>query len=313
MKKAERINDMILYLADKKSFNLKELMKRYAISKSTALRDVISLEEIGLPLYSELGRYGKYKILDTSIAVSNLFTEGEIYALYFALLTLNVYQSSPFNMETSTLELKFSKALPEKVKNDLLLMNKIITLEQTNHSNVSHYLKEIVQGTIQEKVYKLTYLKNQEKVSIIAQFIEISSKFGQWYAKIWNLEVQEMRVIRCDKIDFLVEEKAYPSLALKELLKRAEEFYQKEKLIPFTVTVDERGKDIFTKESYPSMKIEKQKDFYVIKGYYHKGEKEFITNYLLLFGKSILTLEPGQLKKAVLKKAEAVMECFKQL
>lgn len=67
MKKTERINDMLIFLNNKKSFNLSDLMERYSISKSTALRDVQSLEQIGMPIYSELGRNGKYEILASSI------------------------------------------------------------------------------------------------------------------------------------------------------------------------------------------------------------------------------------------------------
>ncbi|MEI2312695.1 HTH domain-containing protein, partial [Bacillus nitratireducens] len=51
MKKTERINDMLIFLNNKRYFNLKDLMARYDISKSTALRDIQSLEEIGVPIY----------------------------------------------------------------------------------------------------------------------------------------------------------------------------------------------------------------------------------------------------------------------
>jgi hypothetical protein len=54
MKKSERLNDMMIYLNDKKSFKLKDIMNRYTISKSTALRDIRSLEEIGMPVYSNI-------------------------------------------------------------------------------------------------------------------------------------------------------------------------------------------------------------------------------------------------------------------
>ncbi|MEB9816424.1 DeoR family transcriptional regulator, partial [Bacillus cereus] len=40
MKKTERINDMLIFLNNKRNFNLKDLMVRYDISKSTALRDI---------------------------------------------------------------------------------------------------------------------------------------------------------------------------------------------------------------------------------------------------------------------------------
>lgn len=47
MKKSERINDMMMYLNNKETFNLKDIMEKYSISKNTALRDIRSLEEIG--------------------------------------------------------------------------------------------------------------------------------------------------------------------------------------------------------------------------------------------------------------------------
>ena len=48
MTKSERINDMIIFLSKKNYFNLKDITERYSISKRTALRDVQSLEKLGL-------------------------------------------------------------------------------------------------------------------------------------------------------------------------------------------------------------------------------------------------------------------------
>lgn len=312
MKKAERINDMMLYLADKNSFNLKELMARYSISKSTALRDIQSLEGIGLPLYSKLGRYGSYQLLDTRIIAPGLFTEGEIYALYFALLTLKGYQSTPFNMETSTLELKYNQVLPEKLQHNLSLMSQIITLEQVNHSNTSIYLKEIVQGILCEAVFTIHYSKKQ-KVMMIAQFVELSSKFGQWYARVWNLETKKMRVIRCDKIRSLEVTKSYDSIPLDVLLEKVKTFYQKEKMLSFSIEVDEKGKEFFSKENYPSMTIESYQEHYLIKGNYHTAEIKFIADYLLRFGQSILKIEPAHLQKIVSKQASLIADYWMQL
>lgn len=301
MKKAERINAMIHFLADKKSFNLKELMARYNISKSTALRDIQSLEEIGLPIFSELGRYGKYQLLDTRIIAPGLFTEGEIYALYFALLTLKGYQSTPFNMESSTLELKYNQALPQKLQQDLSLMSKVITLEQVNHSNTSIHLNEIVQGILQETVFTIVY-NNHEHTTLIAQFIQLSSKFGQWYARIWNVESKKIRVIRCDKIQSLDKTINVASMPLEIALEKVKNFYSNDQLLSFSIKVDEKGKDIFSKENYPTMKIEANQDHYLITGQYHRLESEFITDYLLRFGQSIFQIEPAHLQKSVSKK-----------
>lgn len=63
MKKSERLNDMIRYLNNLEYFNLQDLMTKYNISKSTALRDISSLEQLGMPIFSEHGRNGGYGLL----------------------------------------------------------------------------------------------------------------------------------------------------------------------------------------------------------------------------------------------------------
>ena len=70
MRKSTRLNDMMIFLNDKSFFNLKDIMQEYGISKSTAIRDIQSLEEIGMPIFSETGRNGRYGILKNRLPVS---------------------------------------------------------------------------------------------------------------------------------------------------------------------------------------------------------------------------------------------------
>ena len=104
MKKSERLNDMMMYLNDKKFFSLKNIMDRYSISKSTALRDIQSLEEIGMPIYSTTGRNGCYGILPNRLLSPIVFTIDEVHALYFSMQTLNAYQSTPFYLNIQKLK-----------------------------------------------------------------------------------------------------------------------------------------------------------------------------------------------------------------
>ena len=66
MNKSERLNDMIRYLSGKNSFRLRDLMERYSISRSSALRDVRALEELGLPILhaqDAADHMGSYRIV----------------------------------------------------------------------------------------------------------------------------------------------------------------------------------------------------------------------------------------------------------
>ena len=58
MDKAERLVQELTYLNKYPYFNLKNLMTEFSISKRTALRDLSALEEMGLAIYSERGKYG---------------------------------------------------------------------------------------------------------------------------------------------------------------------------------------------------------------------------------------------------------------
>ena len=83
MKKSERLNDMMMFLNNKNSFNIKDIMERYHISRSSAIRDIKSLEELGMPIYSKSGRNGSYKILPNRLLSPIVFTIDEVYSLYF--------------------------------------------------------------------------------------------------------------------------------------------------------------------------------------------------------------------------------------
>ncbi|MCR8986300.1 HTH domain-containing protein, partial [Brevibacillus laterosporus] len=74
MKKSERLNDMIRYLNNREVFNLNDLMDKYKISKSTAIRDIRSLEQLGMPIFSEHGRNGRYGILKNRLLSPIIFT-----------------------------------------------------------------------------------------------------------------------------------------------------------------------------------------------------------------------------------------------
>ncbi|HDR7417686.1 TPA: WYL domain-containing protein, partial [Bacillus cereus] len=284
MKKTERINDMLIFLNNKRYFNFKDLMARYDISKSTALRDIQSLEEIGVPIYSELGRNGSYKIIENSVLSPIYFSVDEMYALYFSILTLNGYKTKPFNVESIALENKFKHVLPDNVSKNISIMERTLSFEVTNHSNFSPFLKEILQGIFAEQVYHLTYLKKGEEKALVAQFIRIESKFGQWYAKIFNFETNHVQIIRCDKILSIVETSNVHPKNLEELLSYLTTFHRKSDAIDFSVIVNQKGKDIFDKENYPSMRLQKENENYIITGYFNKQESDFISNYFLNFG-----------------------------
>lgn len=313
MKKSERLHDLMIYLNGKNSFNLKDIINKYQISKSTALRDIQSLESIGMPIYSQQGRNGYYGILPNRLLSPIVFTVDEMYALYFAMLTLNDYQTTPFHLSTTALKNKFEMCLSDKKKNQLRKMEVILRMGGIKHFNESKFLKDILAFSIDSKVCEVEYTKNSTTQTYYVQFFNISSSFGQWYTTAFNFQLEKPIVFRCDKIWSIKESKNYVAKDLLELDTTSFEFYKSTDAIDFRVEITQKGVDKFYKENYPSMKLEMIEGRFYINGYYNQGEEGFITNYLVSYGKQILSISPDELKSSMIKTIRMLESYYLQM
>lgn len=309
MKKSERLNDIIRYLNGREFFNLSDLMEKYNISKSTALRDIASLEQLGMPIYSEHGRHGRYGILKNRLLSPIIFTMDEVYALYFAMLTLESYQSTPFHLSVNKLNEKFEHCLSNIQFEQIHKMKKVLQFEMVQHKHVSRFLDKILASILNESACNIEYTKDNQTKSYPVQFFRISAKFGQWYAAGIELDTNTYRVFRCDRITFITEEEIKARYSIEELLSRSLEIYQSAKSIDFEVEISEQAKDIFYKEHYPSMEIETDHKT-VIKGFYNPGEEDFLANYFMRYGLAVLSVKPEPLRQKIKDNLEQLLDHY---
>lgn len=306
MRKSERLNDMMIYLNDKKSFQLKHLMERYAISKSTALRDIESLEEIGMPIYSRSGRNGHYGILPNRLLSPIVFTVDEVQALYFSMQTLSVYQSTPFHLSVPTLKQKFEGCISEERKQKLRRMELIFSLSSYQSTNECKYLDQILNMAVEENVCEVRYAKEEQHKSYYVQFFDITSAYGQWYATAYNFQTQKPQVFRCDKIHAVETSDQFTAKPLADFLEDAREMYREPDATNFEVEVSAKGVDLFHKEHYPSMALYHEHGKHIIRGFYNKGEERFIASYFVTYGEALSSIQPASLKDLMLKRLDAL-------
>ncbi|HCI3117975.1 YafY family transcriptional regulator, partial [Listeria monocytogenes] len=280
MKKSERLNDMMLFLNDKNVFQLSDIMTKYDISRSTAIRDVKSLEEIGMPIYSERGRNGHYQVLRNRLLSPIVFNIDEVFALYFSMLTLKAYETTPFHLSVEKLKTKFERCLSVEKIEMLRKTEEVFSLGYIKHNNQCEFLDVILQFTMEEKVCQINYDKKGIEKTYVVQFYNISSAYGQWYVTSYNFETKRMQVFRCDRILELEENHAFEAKKLTDLKSETDYLYKKKDAINFEVEIASNGVDLFFKENYPSMKLNQEQGRNVIRGFYNRGEEPFIINYL---------------------------------
>ncbi|HAK0966394.1 TPA: YafY family transcriptional regulator, partial [Listeria monocytogenes] len=310
MNKSERLNDMMLFLNDKNTFQLSDIMTKYDISRSTAIRDIKSLEEIGMPIYSERGRNGHYQVLRNRLLSPIVFNIDEVFALYFSMLTLKAYETTPFHLSVEKLKTKFERCLSAEKIEMLRKTEEVFSLGYIKHNNQCEFLDIILQFTMEEKVCQINYDKNGTEKTYIVQFYNISSAYGQWYVTSYNFETKRMQVFRCDRILGLEENDAFEAKKLVDFKRAAENFYKKEDVTNFEVEIASNGVDLFFKENYPSMRLRQEQGKNFIRGYYNKGEERFIINYLLGYGDKIIAIQPDSLREMLLNELGSLQNHF---
>lgn len=304
MNKSERINEMMIFLNEKDNFNLKDLMERYDISKSTALRDIEALERIGMPIYSQVGRNGYYGLLHHRLLSPILFDTDEVLALYFSMLTLRSYESTPFHLSVEALIKKFEKCLSTEKKEKFQKIEKVFSLSIYQQNKHCEYLDIILQTAIEEKVCTLKYMKNCNEMTYNIQFFNITSNHGQWYATGFDIENNRPVVLRCDRISQIQINLEYSSQKLEKFLEMGSNLYKTNSSIEFEVEISEKAVDLFYKEHYPSMKLTFENSCHKIRGFYNTNEEEFIANYFLAYGEGIQSIYPKSLKQLIVKRLE---------
>ncbi|EAD2296567.1 YafY family transcriptional regulator [Listeria monocytogenes] len=313
MKKSERLNDMMLFLNDKNVFQLSDIMTKYDISRSTAIRDVKSLEEIGMPIYSERGRNGHYQVLRNRLLSPIVFNIDEVFALYFSMLTLKAYETTPFHLSVEKLKTKFERCLSAEKIEMLRKTEEVFSLGYIKHNNQCEFLDVILQFTMEEKVCQINYDKKGIEKTYVVQFYNISSAYGQWYVTSYNFETKRMQVFRCDRILELEENHAFEAKKLTDLKSETDYLYKKKDAINFEVEIASNGVDLFFKENYPSMKFNQEQGRNVIRGFYNRGEEPFIINYLLGFGDKINMVQPDSLKEMLLNELKSLQNHLQKL
>ncbi|WP_110955097.1 helix-turn-helix transcriptional regulator [Anaerosinus massiliensis] len=310
MQKSERLNDMMLYLNDKNSFHLKDIMGKYAISKSTAIRDLKSLEQIGMPIYSQVGRNGYYGILSNRLLSPIVFTVDEMYALYFSMCTLRAYESTPFHLHVEKLKEKFEMCLSEEKVEAVHKMEKVLTLGVLKHHNSSVLLKEILQMAIEEKGCEILYKKESADTLYVVQFFEITSAYGQWYVTAHNFATNRPQVFRCDKIISMKQTLQYATKTIDELKKAGVKIFRNQAAIDFEVVITKKGVDLFHKEHYPSIQLYMEEEKFLLRGFYNQGEENFIANYLIAYAENIISIKPDKLKNLLCSRIDALKQYY---
>nr|WP_245363327.1 YafY family protein [Cohnella thailandensis] len=221
--------ELIVAVNRKRRFTVKELADEFGVSMRTILRDLQELSELGIPLYSEVGPHGGYRILQERLLPPIAFTEREAAAVFFAVQALRRYSSLPFETETSTALNKFYTYMQEDVRARIDKMRDRVDFITPVRRAQSPHLPVLLDAAIRQVVLLVDYASKQQRGKREIQPIGIYTQGGLWYCLAYCFLRKSFRVFRCDRIDSAVPSDSPPldlqqiHLGSKEELIRLEE------------------------------------------------------------------------------------------
>lgn len=308
MKKYEQIYKIINYAYKKDRFTLQDLMHDFSISKSTALRYIKALEDVGVPLYSEMGRYGGYKILDTYRIPPVTFTPQETYALFFSIKAMELLGSMPFKAEFGAIQEKFLNYVSPKIKNTLEQLNSRISFGSVKITNECPLLENLVHAIIKPAVLKIVYQAPTGKTERRIQPIGIFAEHGNWYCPAFDLDKQQYRLFRCDRIAsiLVMEDEPLPQIMELDLYTRSQLVNKSADAIDYSIEISAAGKPIYERYHFPNMSLTEKDGKLTITGWMEQAETAFLLDYLHQFGQHLLDVSPEAIKRQFIEQLESL-------
>ncbi|MFD0589336.1 helix-turn-helix transcriptional regulator [Paenibacillus sp. GCM10027627] len=200
MSKSKRLMELIVAVNRKRRFTVKELANEFNVSTRTILRDLQELSELGVPLYSEVGPHGGYRILQERLLPPIAFKEREAAAVFFAVQALRHYSSLPFETETSAVLNKFYNFMPEDVRDRIDQMRDRVDFITPVRQAQSPHLSVLLDAAIRQAVLLVDYTSKQQRGEREIQPIGIYTQEGLWYCLAYCFLRKSYRVFRCDRI-----------------------------------------------------------------------------------------------------------------
>ncbi|HEY4127787.1 MAG TPA: YafY family protein [Gammaproteobacteria bacterium] len=108
-----------------------ELADRLAVDTRTLRRYIATLEEMGIPLTSERGRYGAYMLVAGFKLPPMMFNEDEALALSVGLLAARSLGLAEGASAVASAQAKLERVMPTKLKQRLRAVDETVTLDLT--------------------------------------------------------------------------------------------------------------------------------------------------------------------------------------
>ncbi len=157
-----RLTAIVTQLQSKRIVTARELAEKHSVSIRTVYRDIRTLEQSGIPIFTEEGK--GYSIIEGYNLPPVMFTEEEANALITAEQIVNKNKDASFTEQYASAVEKIKSVLKYSQKDKAVLLTERLQI-RTNIENekTSNYLMQLQTAITNYKVIGIDYMSLEQK------------------------------------------------------------------------------------------------------------------------------------------------------
>ncbi|MGU3472100.1 WYL domain-containing protein [Paenibacillus sp. D51F] len=202
MNRSDRLIALLIAL-QRNSYTAAQLAERFEVSVRTILRDMQSLSEMGVPLYSATGPGGGFRLMDGYRLPPLQLDAQEALTALFALHAVTRFGDSPFNRERWTVLDKIRALLPEETLKQVEPILGKMHLEVPRRSVRSPMLPLLLELLAESRRLRTLYRSQTSRRWLELHPMRVYAAHGFWYCEAFSPLHGEARTFRVDRMDEL--------------------------------------------------------------------------------------------------------------
>lgn len=296
-----RLFEIVYILINKKNITARKLAEHFEVSQRTIYRDIDTLCECGIPIYTNKGKGGGIRLIDNFILNKSLLSPNEQNEILSALQSLRATNYADNNSALIKLSSLFGMENTNWIKVDFSDWN------SDNDNNFTSIKYAILNNRIISFDYFSSY---GEKTTRSVEPLQLWFKDKNWYLKAFCLLKKQPRIFKLSRIKNLkLSQETFERRILdEETFETRIENTSDSKLIHLKLKIDSsQSFRVYDEFDYNSVHKNDDGSFIVTTSY---PPGEWVYSYVLSFGQFIQVLEPESFKNELKNKIETMYKLY---
>ncbi|XEC94199.1 helix-turn-helix transcriptional regulator [Paenibacillus tarimensis] len=200
MKRTDRLMAILIAMMQGPE-TAQSLASKFEVSKRTILRDMQSLSEMGIPLYSMTGPAGGFRLMEGFLLPPLQLDTQEALTVIFALQAMTKLADSPFNQARWTALDKIKTILPSKTLKAIQSMLEHLEVEIPERRVKTPHLSALLDYTGESKWLGVLYRSVNHRRWLELLPRKIYTAHGFWYCEAFSVLHKEHRSFRVDRFE----------------------------------------------------------------------------------------------------------------